>query len=438
MNVGVVGASGFIGKELIRYFKSNPITFNYASMSRNYQLNQNWRMIDLFSKSITTEALKDIDVAVYLVHSMLPSSRLTQGTFFDIDLLLADNFIRACKKNNVKKIIYISGIIPSFEKKLSAHLESRKEVEDLFLNSNINTTVIRTGLILGDKGSSFNILKRIIEISPIVLVPPQLHNLIQVVSLDVVIKKVIEEISLSKSSQVINLGFSPVSYFNLMKLMCVKLNKHPIFIDIDFYPTKFFSFITSLMTKAPYNLVRPLFESLNHNMISKDIIESGSAQEEISKMSMTSSVPNAFKPSLDIKKVRSVQRINLKKDLKFPIYKLYYRWLRKNVPLVSVKELDDQTLLFYFGHTKLKLLELQYDKAHSSPERQLLFIRGGLLANKDQDYGRMEFRLVKDKTIICGLHDYIPSLPWWIYIFTQALVHKLVMRNFKHFLEEKK
>jgi nucleoside-diphosphate-sugar epimerase len=437
MTVGIVGASGFIGKELIRYFKSNPITFHYASMSRNYQLNQNWRMIDLFSKSITTEALQNIDVAIYLVHSMLPSSRLTQGHFFDIDLLLADNFIRACKANNVKKIIYISGIIPEFEPELSAHLKSRKEVEDLFLSSGIQTTVIRTGIVLGDKGSSFNILKKVVEVSPFILVPPELHNLIQVITVDLVVKTIVSQIHEPNPLPIINLGLTPISYFNLMKLMCLRLNKNPKFIDINFYPVKIFSFLTSILTKAPYNLVRPLFESLKHNMITKDINHTTDVKTEILKMPITTVVPNAFKPSLEISKVRSVQRINLKRDLHHPIYKVYYRWLRKNVPLVSVKELDNHTLIFYFGHTKLKLLELQYVESSSSEDRQMLFIKGGLLASKDQDYGRMEFRLVKDKTIICALHDYIPALPWWIYIFTQALIHRYVMYKFKRFLEDK-
>lgn len=434
MTLGIVGASGFIGKELIKHLKSSVYSFNFASMSRNYQLNQNWRMIDLFSKSITEESLHNIDVAVYLVHSMLPSSKLTQGTFFDIDLLLADNFIRSCKINKVKKIIYVSGIIPEFEE-LSSHLKSRKEVEDLFMNSGIPTSVIRTGLILGDKGSSLNILKKIIEKCPIILTPPQLHNLTQVVSIDDVISCIVSEVSESSSNKIINLGYAPISYFNLMKMMSVKLQKKPIFIDINFYPVKIFSFLASLITSAPYNLIRPLFESLNHNMISSNIIE-GNLSEKLDKLSRTSGVPNAFKPSLDIRKVRSVQRINLKKDLKYPIYKLYYRWLRKNVPLIGVKELSDKTLIFYFLSTKIKLLELEYAPNHSSKDRQLLFIKGGLLANKDQDYGRMEFRLIKDKTIICALHDYIPSMPWWIYIFTQALVHKMVMKNFKKFLEK--
>ena len=36
--------------------------------------------------------------AVYLVHSMMPSARLTQASFADVDLLCADNFARAAKR----------------------------------------------------------------------------------------------------------------------------------------------------------------------------------------------------------------------------------------------------------------------------------------------------------------------------------------------------
>ena len=46
--------------------------------------------------------MKDIDIAIYLVHSMMPNSKLTQAKFEDMDFLLADNFGRAAKKEGVK------------------------------------------------------------------------------------------------------------------------------------------------------------------------------------------------------------------------------------------------------------------------------------------------------------------------------------------------
>ena len=90
---------------------------------------------------------------------MLPSTRLFQGSFHDTDLMLADNFANACKENKVKQIIYLSGIIP--QGKLSKHLESRKEVEEVFLATGIACTIFRAGLVVGNGGSSFEILKNL-------------------------------------------------------------------------------------------------------------------------------------------------------------------------------------------------------------------------------------------------------------------------------------
>ena len=44
-----------------------------------------------------------------MVHSMLPSAKLTQGNFSDYDLALADNFSRSARENKLKQIIYMGG-----------------------------------------------------------------------------------------------------------------------------------------------------------------------------------------------------------------------------------------------------------------------------------------------------------------------------------------
>ena len=69
-----------------------------------------WRMVDLFSISSSVEALKGVDYALYLVHSMQPSTRLNQSNFEDTDLLLADNFSRAAAICNLEHIVYVGGI----------------------------------------------------------------------------------------------------------------------------------------------------------------------------------------------------------------------------------------------------------------------------------------------------------------------------------------
>lgn len=69
-----------------------------------------WERCDLFSLRETTAALAGAHYAVYLVHSMMPSARLTQGSFADIDLLLADNFARAAERAGVRQIVYLGGL----------------------------------------------------------------------------------------------------------------------------------------------------------------------------------------------------------------------------------------------------------------------------------------------------------------------------------------
>lgn len=53
---------------------------------------------------------------------MTSSSSLFRGTFHDTDLLLADNFARACVTHGAKQIIYWGGIVPIG--RVSQHLEA--------------------------------------------------------------------------------------------------------------------------------------------------------------------------------------------------------------------------------------------------------------------------------------------------------------------------
>ena len=106
-NIAIAGATGFIGRWFIDRYKNE---FNITALSRKKVANNNqsavkWKQVDLYSISSTTEALANIDVAIYLVHSMMPSTRLNQGSFEDTDILLADNFSRASEQCNLKQII---------------------------------------------------------------------------------------------------------------------------------------------------------------------------------------------------------------------------------------------------------------------------------------------------------------------------------------------
>jgi hypothetical protein len=86
--VAVAGASGFVGTHLLPALAARCDVVALGRSPRPPSAHIEWRGCDLFSASSTRAALEGVDVAIYLVHSMMPSSRLFQGSFHDTDLLL--------------------------------------------------------------------------------------------------------------------------------------------------------------------------------------------------------------------------------------------------------------------------------------------------------------------------------------------------------------
>ena len=144
--LAIAGASGFIGRWFIETYKNH---YDIIALSRKKIENNNndveWRTVDLFSISSSSEALKGVDYALYLVHSMQPSTRLNQGSFEDTDLLLADNFSIAAEECKLKQIVYVGGILPKDDKNISMHLRSRYEVEQVLGSRQTPLTAIRAG-----------------------------------------------------------------------------------------------------------------------------------------------------------------------------------------------------------------------------------------------------------------------------------------------------
>ncbi|RYZ73996.1 MAG: hypothetical protein EOP05_09555 [Proteobacteria bacterium] len=113
----------------------------------------------------------------------------------------------------------------------------------------------------------------------------------------------------------------------------------------------------------------------------------------------------------------------------------YTLWLPKFLaPFVKVTNQGDQ-VNFALLTSKAVMLELLLNRERSSPDRQLLYVEGGLLSAEDNK-GRLEFRVVLHRNFaLAAIHDFKPSLPWSLYRLTQAIAHQWVMRNFGRFLQ---
>ena len=169
--VAIAGASGFVGTALCRALSPDHQVIGLGRSGPPDDTDaQEWRVCDLYSLRQLEQALEGVEIAIYLVHSMLPSTRLTQGGFANLDLLLADNFARAAERAGVRRILYVGGFVPEAGD-LSPHLRSRFEVERTLASRAPRLTALRCGIVIGRGSSSFWILRNLVRRLPVMLLP---------------------------------------------------------------------------------------------------------------------------------------------------------------------------------------------------------------------------------------------------------------------------
>ena len=187
MRIAVAGSSGFVGARFIEHLVLET-NCQIAALSRGGAALAHERVegisADFFSLSSAESALKGCSVAFYFLHSMIPSNRLSQGSFEDFDFILADNFARAAMLCGVKKIVYVGGIVDDNAENISQHLRSRLEVEQVLGSYGIPLTTIRCSHVIGAEGSSFQILTKLVSRLPSMLLPSWCDTQCQPVAID--------------------------------------------------------------------------------------------------------------------------------------------------------------------------------------------------------------------------------------------------------------
>lgn len=447
--IAIAGASGFVGFALThKLLKDTDCKIIALSRSERKSKSERlvWRKCDLFSRDEIFDALEGVDELIYLVHSMEPSARLDQASFADYDLILADNFGRCARELGINKVTYLGGIVPP-DQKLSKHLASRLEVEKVFAEYFRECIFLRAGLILGANGSSYNILVNLVKNLPVLICPRWAQNLTSPIHISHVIDTIIEHISSVSDNQesisIINLSSKDmITYFELLVHTAKLLKKRRKFYSISIPILSVSRLWVSFFSGASRRLVYPLLESLKHPMVpgpsdkvSRSDLSVVKSLELVSKE--TPLKPYQFSNYIHHESfVRSVQRAYLPDGLtaKDAAHE-YMIWLPRFLYPFIIVSVEDDWVTFSFLFASIKLLILQRIQGATS-DFQSFRIRGGLLALK-HDKGRLEFReVLGESTLLMSIHDFYPSLPWYIYRYTQAIFHLFVMNSFRKYLRK--
>jgi len=112
-------------------------------------------------------ALSGVDVAYYLLHSMLAG-----GEFHDVERRIALTFATAAASEGVGRIVYLGALHPDMpDEALSQHFRSRGEVGEILRASGVPTVELRAAVIIGSGSASFEMTRYLTERLPVMVTP---------------------------------------------------------------------------------------------------------------------------------------------------------------------------------------------------------------------------------------------------------------------------
>ncbi len=269
MQILLTGANGYIGQRLIPVLLEqghtlyccvrNKIRFEAAHLHEQVKMVE----IDFLQPAENAALPKNIDAAYYLIHSMSGGTK----NFDEAEAACAENFIRLLAPTNAQQIIYLSGI--SNADKLSKHLLSRLQVEEILEKSKIPISILRAGIIVGSGSASFEIIRDLVEKLPVMITPKWLNTKCQPIAVRNVVQ-FLTGILLNKNTynKTFDIGGPGVLTYKEMLLQFAKVRglKRRIFI-LPVMTPRLSSYWLYFVTSTSYPLAINLVNSMKVDVV---------------------------------------------------------------------------------------------------------------------------------------------------------------------------
>jgi uncharacterized protein YbjT (DUF2867 family) len=264
----VTGGTGYVGSRLLRRLveEGRPV----RAFARRPELLADVEGVrgDLLTGSGLEEALEGCSTAYYLVHSMEAASN---GDFAGRDRRMAENFGQAAARAGVDRIVYLGGIVPA-DREPSPHLRSRLEVEEILLAAVPASTALRASIVIGAASSSFRILVRLVERLRVLPMPGWRNNRTQPIDERDVIEFLARTPAVPDAAgrSLDVAGPDVMTYGRMIERIAEALGVGRLPLGFKRSLTPPASAVVAAVTGQPLELVRPLMESLETDLLPRD------------------------------------------------------------------------------------------------------------------------------------------------------------------------
>ncbi len=266
MKVLVAGASGFVGRRLCPALID--AGYDVQAMTRHPESYEGAGAAvygDVHDPTTLHEALTGCQAAYYLVHS------LDSPDFERKDADAARAFAEAAAAAGLQRIVYLGGLGDD-DDDLSAHLRSRREVEQLLGCAGVPVTTLRAGIIVGHGGISWELTRQLVEHLPAMITPRWVRTRTQPIAIDDVVRYLVGVLELPEATdRAFDIGGPEVlEYVTMMRRVAKIQGRKFLVVPVPLLTPQLSSLWLALVTDVDTQTARALVDSMTNEVVVRD------------------------------------------------------------------------------------------------------------------------------------------------------------------------
>lgn len=265
----VTGATGYIGGRLVEELLARGVAVRVLVRDPWRIAGWPWAksvqvaVADLADAGLLREALRGVDAAYYLVHSMYDGAHYAER-----DRQLAHNFVAAATapiiRDKLRHVIYLGGLLPQ-ARRVSRHLGSRAEVGEI-LREGLSCTEFRAGPIIGSGSASFEMVRYLTERLPLMIAPRWILNEIQPIA----VRDILSYLVLGLERQpggIVEVGGDRLKFKRMIEVFAKARGLTRVIVPVPLLGTRLAGYWVGLITPVPNTLAIPLLEGIIHPVV---------------------------------------------------------------------------------------------------------------------------------------------------------------------------